>query len=80
MYLNSIIAWQIPFQNLQLEKYQEYLIDLTEIELKSALDITTEEKEETLIDYGYIATKEHIIKRYINREVQNDHMSWEIPV
>jgi NTE family protein len=60
--------------NLQLEKYQEYLIDLTEIDLKSALDITTEEKEK-LIDYGYRATKEHIIKRYINIEVQNDHMS-----
>jgi len=53
--------------NLQLEKYQEYLIDLTEIDLKSALDITTEEKEK-LIDYGYRATKEHIIERYINRQ------------
>lgn len=60
--------------NLQLEKYQEYIIDLTEIDLKSALDITTEEKEK-LIEYGYRATKEHIIERYINRQVHTVHIS-----
>lgn len=59
---------------LQLEKYQDYLVDLTEIDLKSALDITTEEKE-NLINYGYRSTKEHIIERYINYPIHTIHIS-----
>lgn len=59
---NVILCMTETISNLQLEKYTDYILDLNQIQLSSAIEITEEEKR-ALLKYGYEATLEYIKQR-----------------